>query len=126
MAFRDDRRRRLLNEEILGAAAHDAEGDEDALVETPARSTSRRHARYAKAADMSNQPRVTDLIPQRKTTIFLLVMLGLGIIAGLEALYWWMPRLAKATQEAIVQVDADHSAHSDAPARFAKHKPKPP
>jgi hypothetical protein len=102
MLFRDDRRRRLLNEEILGAAAREEEPPA-----APSRSTTPR-ARYAKAADMSQQPRVTDLVPQRKLVLCLWCLLGLGMIAGLEALYWQMPHWAKLTRDGrIAAFDLD-------------------
>jgi hypothetical protein len=104
MHFRDDRRRRLLNEEILGAAAR----DEEAVPESPGRPAARRSARYAKAADMSNQPRITDLVPQRAWVLFLWCLLGLGAVAGLEALYWYMPQWARHTRDGrIAAFDLD-------------------
>jgi len=94
----------LLNEEILGAAAR--EGDE--ALESPGRPTARRSARYAKAADMSHQPRLTDLVPQRKLVLLLWCVLGLAAVAGLEALYWQMPQWARHTRDGrIAAFDLD-------------------
>jgi hypothetical protein len=127
MHFRDDRRRRLLNEEILGAAAREEEAPPPPPPpDASARSTSRRPAlaRYAKAADMIHQPRITDLVPQRKLTLCLLVFFGLGITTGLEALYWYMPHLASATQGRVAQVDAEHEAEHDAQQNTPQHPPK--
>ncbi len=105
MLFRDDRRRRLLNEEILGAAAR--EGEEEASLDSPGRSAARR-SRYAKAADMIHQPRITDLVPQRKLVLFLWCLLGLAVVAGLEALYWHMPQWARHARDGrIAAFDLD-------------------
>jgi hypothetical protein len=98
MPFRDDRRRRLLHEEILGAAARDGE----AASGPPGRPSTRRYPRYAKAADMSQQPRITDLVPQRKWVLALWCLFGLAVVAGLEALYWWMPAVARMTRDGRV------------------------
>jgi hypothetical protein len=97
MLIRDDRRRRLLTEAALGAP-----GDAEPSASSPGRSTARRSARYAKAADMSHQPRITDLVPQRKLTIWGWCFFGAAAIAGLEALYWWMPQVAKMTRDGRV------------------------
>jgi len=97
MLARDDRRRRLLNEEIAGAAAREGE-----TAAGSSRAAGRRKARYARAADMAHQPRITDLIPRRKLTLGLWCLLGVATIAALEALYWWMPRVAKMTRDGRV------------------------
>lgn len=97
MPIRDDRRRRLLtNEELLvGESAREADAAQ-------ASSVPRRLTRYAKAADMSQQPRITDLIPRRPLLLCLWCMLGLSMIAGLETLYFWMPQVARATRDGRV------------------------
>jgi hypothetical protein len=41
------------------------------------------------------QPRITDLIPKRNATFLLLFLAGLTVVAALEALYTWMPDLAR-------------------------------
>jgi hypothetical protein len=46
---------------------------------------------------MDEQPRLTDFVPRRLTTFFLLVLAGAGVIALLEMLYVWMPRAAAYT-----------------------------
>jgi hypothetical protein len=97
MLSRDDRRRRLLTEGVLGAS-----GDAEAAGGSPGPSASRRSARYAKAADMSHQPRITDLVPQRKLILWLWCFLGAAMVAGLEALYWWMPQVAAMTRDGRV------------------------
>src|SRR5688500_254330 len=89
----DDRRRRLLQGEILSSEAAREAGDSQASGD-PGRNPRRSRTnfpRYAKAADMSQQARVTDLVPQRKITLWILFLTGLTVIAGLECLYYWMP-----------------------------------
>jgi len=44
---------------------------------------------------MEYQARVTDLVPKGLASIFGLFLLGLGAIAGLEALHMWMPEMAR-------------------------------
>lgn len=51
---------------------------------------------------MDGQPRIADLIPQKYSTILLLFLAGLTVVAGLEALYLWMPDLAAHTTDGRV------------------------
>ena len=87
----NDRRRRLLTEEILSGGFDDAP---DASAAPERRTARGKLPRYSKAADMSQQPRVTDLIPQRPFAITLLFLLGAAIIGGLVWLHAWMPQVA--------------------------------
>jgi hypothetical protein len=96
----DDRRRRLLQGEILSSEAARDEAEAQASNDpgrTPRRSKTN-FPRYAKAADMSQQARVTDLVPQRKLTLWILFLAGLAVVAGLECLYYWMPNVVLATR----------------------------
>jgi hypothetical protein len=52
---------------------------------------------------MDEQPRLTDLIPRHLLVFLFLVLLGLAVIAGLEALYWWMPTLASSARGGRLQ-----------------------
>ena len=57
---------------------------------------------------MDEQPRLTDLIPTRVSSIAALLLLGLAVIAGLEALYCWMPQLAPLTTDGrVAAIDLD-------------------
>ena len=51
---------------------------------------------------MDEQTRLTDLVPQSLTKIFILFILGIGIVVGLEMLYAWMPTLAPMTTDGRV------------------------
>ena len=86
---RDDRRRRVLNETSLGAEPS-----------PPPRLRSRRDLAkgwlgkskyYGDAVFMDEQPRLTDLVPVRRTVLLFWFLLGLAVIAGLEVLYSWLP-----------------------------------
>lgn len=97
---RDDRRRRVLTEELLGSAASGVE---------PAMPSARVvAARHKEGSFMDRQPRITDLAPSRWGVIALLVLLGAGMIAGLEALYYYMPSWAEHTTDGrIAAFDLD-------------------
>ena len=51
---------------------------------------------------MDEQLRLTDLVPKRLGVIFLLFVAGLLVVAGLEALYAWMPDLAAKTSDRML------------------------
>ncbi len=100
---RDDRRRRLLTDVLgfglLGAgptvARRYVRGVGGSTV--PLRSET-----YGDGLFMDEQARLTDLVPRRLSVFALLLVLGLGIIAGLEALYAWMPQWASHTTDGRV------------------------
>lgn len=48
---------------------------------------------------IDRQPRVTDLVPQRYSVLFVLLVAGFALIAGLEAAYYWLPRWAHLTSD---------------------------
>jgi hypothetical protein len=57
---------------------------------------------------MDEQLRVTDLVPRKYTTLLLWFLLGVTVVAGLEALYAWMPELARQTTDGrIAAFDLD-------------------
>jgi hypothetical protein len=98
----DDRRRRVLTEEVIGAAASGASPSaRDESRGSTGERTPSAHS-YGDAAHMDRQPRITDLIPKRYGTFLLLMLAGLAIVAGLEALYAYMPRLASMTHDGRV------------------------
>lgn len=97
---RDDRRRRVLTEELLGSSA--------SAVETTMPSARVAAGRHKEGSFMDRQPRITDLAPTRLGVIALLVLLGVGVIAGLEALYHYMPTWAEHTTDGrIAAFDLD-------------------
>ena len=57
---------------------------------------------------MDRQLRVTDLVPRKYLTLLLWFLSGVTVIAGLEALYAWMPELAgRTTDGRIATLDLD-------------------
>ncbi len=73
----EERRRRVLRDEITGQAEEPAEG-------TPVPTSSKRSKRrYSDGALAENQPRVTDFLPQRG---FSLLVWGLGLLTAIAAL----------------------------------------
>lgn len=98
--LRDDRRRRVLTEEVIGPAT-DRE-DATAAAGGAVLRRARRKANYGDAKFMDGQPRITDLIPTRFSFVLLWFLLGVTIITGLEALYAWMPELAAHTSDGRV------------------------
>lgn len=51
---------------------------------------------------MDEQPRLSDLVPTRLRVFFVVLLAGLAVVAGLEGLYTWTPRLAPATTDGRV------------------------
>jgi hypothetical protein len=86
---RDDRRRRLLSEDLTansGLPAPDIEGASSRNGQPPARKSEN----YGDAEFLQTQLRLTDLIPRRLISHILLLIAGLFSIAGLIALYLWV------------------------------------
>ena len=100
---RDERRRRVLNETLLdnvvAAGMRTAWGSvsTDGVLRTV-----RRSENYGNATFMDEQLRLTDLIPRRLITLFVLFTLGLAMAAGLEGLYVWMLGLPGVGQDAPI------------------------
>jgi hypothetical protein len=97
-----DRRRRVLSDDALVRQDVGDASLDSTPGQRPARGTRKSKPRYAEAARMDAQPRITDLIPQKAGTLALLCLAGLLTIAGLEALYFYMPRLAAMTTDGRV------------------------
>ena len=87
----DERRRRLLAEEVSGAG-DGKKSDRDADAAAPARKAARPR-RYGEPSFADGHLRVTDLVPRRYTALLLWFVAGALAIAGIEALYYFMPRL---------------------------------
>ncbi len=110
----DDRRRRLLNEEVAaegattrrrsaGVRSDDSAKEADSSATTSAlECPPQRSPRYTQAALMENQPRITDFIPRRSTTLLVLLAINLSVIGGLEWLYFKMPDWTKHTTDGVV------------------------
>ena len=97
-----DRRRRVLTDEVLASAAKPRANETDAAP--AARPRPVRATTYGKVhLFMDRQPRIIDLAPSGYLKIALLVTLGLLAIAGLEALYYWMPALAQNTTDGRIE-----------------------
>lgn len=82
---RDDRRRLLLNEELCGSGSGSAWRKRS---EGPGDPFPRKSVHYGEEA-LTEQPRITDLIPRRLPAYLLLFLIGLASIAGIEALHVW-------------------------------------
>ena len=57
---------------------------------------------------MDEQPRLTDLVPTRLSVLAALFLFGLALVAGIAALYSWMPQLAPLTSDGrVAAMDLD-------------------
>jgi len=79
---RDDRRRRVLTEDVVGRGHEDRKSAVD--------QQKCEGASYAPEAALENQLRLSDLVPQRLWGIGLFVLLGAAVVAGVLALYHHM------------------------------------
>jgi hypothetical protein len=94
----DDRRRRVLTEEVMGSRS--TVEPLDGTAGPGARSSRRRRLPARSYGDdvlIDRQPRVTDLLPHRYSVLALGFFAGLTLIVGLEAAYLWLPDLAELT-----------------------------
>ncbi len=92
---RDDRRRRLMTEEralAAGTVATTAASPTSRVTTPPVHKTQR----YGDAEFLDRQPSLLELLPQRLIGWALILLVGLGLIAGIEALYVWTPKLTAA------------------------------
>ncbi len=94
-ANRDERRRRLLTDETAADAATEevrslGKGDAPTVA-------------YSSGALHVNRARITDLCPQRPWVLAVSFLAGLLIVAGLEALYYWMPALSAQTTDGRIE-----------------------
>jgi len=93
---RDDRRRRLLAEDLMANSSppsQDSSGTSVRNGEPPAHKSEN----YGDAEFLQTQRRLTDLIPRRLISYLLLLKVGLAAIGGLIALYVWIPGLLRDT-----------------------------
>ncbi|MGQ9576612.1 MAG: hypothetical protein ACUVUC_14985 [Thermoguttaceae bacterium] len=98
----DDRRRRVLTESLAASALNSPPPTwrPGPIGSQPG---TRRSVHYGDATFLDRQPRPTDLIPTRLAWFLLGLVLGGALIAGLEALHVWMPRIAQWTGSAQVR-----------------------
>lgn len=102
----DERRRRVLTEDVISGGKAGAKTAADATSKStddkPARN------RNGEAARMERQTRLTDLIPRSYAMLAAYFLLGGLMIAGLEALYFYMPQFAAHTTDGrIATFDLD-------------------
>lgn len=99
----DDRRRRVLTEELIGNSGAMAEPSTDgpaagASGTSPRRRRSPQHARsYGDDVLIDHQARVTDLVPLRYGMLALALAAGLAVVTALEAAHLWLPELSRMT-----------------------------
>ena len=98
---RDQRRRRLLADDLCGQI--EAAGSPAASA-TDGPLAPRKSSNYGDAAFMDEQLRLTDLIPRRLTIFALLLFAALAVVAGLEGLYAWSstPAISRLTTDGKV------------------------
>jgi hypothetical protein len=98
----DDRRRRVLTEEVIGSAAAMAEPSVEAVSGSSSGTLRRRRSAhrtrsYGDDVLTDHQPRVTDLLPQRYSILALALTAALTVVTGLEAAHLWLPELSRLT-----------------------------
>lgn len=111
----DDRRRRVLTDNVMGTSAAMAEPSPDEVGSASSSGSQRRRplqtARsYGDDVLIDRQPRVTDLVPQRYSMLALALIAGLAVVAGLEAVYLWLPELSAMTSDghlAAIDLEAE-------------------
>jgi hypothetical protein len=91
----DDRRRRLLTDENISGTSKAAEADDSGDVEPRAARNAKPSTPYGAAARMDRQPRVVDLMPQTYGMLALTFFVGLLVVGGLEAGYYFLPQLTQ-------------------------------
>lgn len=97
----EDRRRRVLTDEVLGGTGTTADkpptrAEQSARAEGSKPTTKRSRAPLADEADaLRRQPRITDFVPRGLLGHALLWLLGAATIAGLEVLHYFMPQWAE-------------------------------
>jgi hypothetical protein len=62
----------------------------------------RKSENYGDAEFLDQQPRLTDLVPTNLAVFLMMFLTGVTIIAGLEILYAWMPKVAVLTTDGRV------------------------
>lgn len=98
LPHRDDRRRRVLSDEAHAAAPSDAAvpRGEPCVPRRPL-------TRFGESALMDAQPRLIDIVPRKIGALVLWFLAGIAVVAGLQALYAWMPDLAERTTDGRIE-----------------------
>jgi hypothetical protein len=94
---RDDRRRRLLAEDLTANSGLPAQDISETLPRN-SQPLAHKSEHYGDADFLQTQLRLTDLIPRRLISYLLLVAVGSAAIGGLIALYVWIPGLIGSPQ----------------------------
>jgi hypothetical protein len=81
---RDDRRRRLLMEDVSGYGARNISAPLDNDPSLPPKSS-----HYGNGEFLLEQPRLIDLLPRSLLGLFLVELLGFASLAGLAGLHFW-------------------------------------
>jgi len=89
----DERRRRVLTEDVISGTVKSNTRSASESASRPDNGGKIDRNRYGEAVRMERQTRVTDFIPRSYGGLALWFVLGASLIAGLEALYFYMPRL---------------------------------
>jgi len=89
----DDRRRRVLTEELIGGKASAEAADVEAAARLVSGSPSRN--RYGDSARMKRQPRIVDLLPRSYGVLAALAFAGIALVAALEAGHYYLPQLVR-------------------------------
>ncbi|MGO9115535.1 MAG: hypothetical protein ACLP9L_40520 [Thermoguttaceae bacterium] len=101
---RDDRRRRLLAEDLTANSGMPALGTSETLLRND-QPPAHKSENYGDADFLQTQVRLTDLIPRRLISYLLILKVGLAAIGGLIALYVWFPDLLGNSQPRPAMAD---------------------
>lgn len=85
----DERRRRVLSDTLLGGTSSKGRGTGRARPQSPGLGKS---VNYGDAAFLDELPRLTQLVPSHALALLVILVVGVGMIAGLGAAYLWMAR----------------------------------
>ncbi|QGJ69027.1 Hypothetical protein PBC10988_6920 [Planctomycetales bacterium 10988] len=98
-----DRRRRMLVERNQGKSTEPSRAERPPKKKkTVAKKTQPQPVSVEESKLMEQVPRISDLVPKRSLTFFLLFFFGVLVIAGLEVLYWMMPRWTPYTTDGTI------------------------
>jgi hypothetical protein len=104
MPPRNDRRRRVLSDELLNSASTE--------VASPAKTVPAGDAlRYAQGAQRQSQPRLCDLVPQRPLSVLLTLGAGLILVAGVLVPTLFVDELAQHVPRASLAAFEPNAAH---------------
>ena len=106
---RNDRRRRVLSDCLSNSRSRPRSGraaGSNALANGD--QVMRKSENYGDAEFLDRQPKLTDLVPTNLAVFLMMFLVGLAIVAGLEVLYAWMPKVAALTRDgSVATIDLD-------------------